>query len=71
MTGARDGWLQRLLVGRDSSLAAHYYWAAHHGGTGMEANMWTATATVLWSAFCLQWVAIAWCALVGKEQHDE
>ena len=21
-----------------------------------------------WSAFCLQWVAISWCAAVGKEQ---
>lgn len=22
---------------------------------------------VLWSAFCLQWVAIAWCMLIGME----
>lgn len=21
-----------------------------------------------WSAFCLQWVAISWCAVIGKEQ---
>lgn len=23
--------------------------------------------TVLWSAFCLQWIAISWCAVVGRE----
>lgn len=21
-----------------------------------------------WSAFCLQWVAISWCAVIGREQ---
>lgn len=23
---------------------------------------------VLWSAFCLQWVAISWCAVIGRDQ---
>jgi hypothetical protein len=21
----------------------------------------------VWSAFCIQWVAISWCAVIGKE----
>lgn len=55
------------------TLAMHYA-----AGTGYLPSMaadaekesgswWTATNEVLWRAFCMTWVTVAWAMLIGRE----
>lgn len=46
-------------------LKMHYQLAVEEDPHGV--SYWNETRYVLWSAFCLQWVAVAWLMLIGAE----
>jgi hypothetical protein len=62
---------EQKLGGSDSwpplTLQQHYEYAVHWNNQGPSWAEWTATAEVLWRAFCMSWVTVAWAMLVGKE----
>lgn len=51
-------------------LKKHYAVAADHFGPPPNsfASYWYESAYITWSAFCLQWVAVAWLMLIGVDQ---
>jgi hypothetical protein len=50
---------------------AHLYYRAGDGPmvqlTGLHLSVFDSLAMVRWSAFCMTWIVVAWCMLVGVE----